>query len=381
MDRTLILTFSSELKDLVANEVISLGATLLEQKPKAIYCTVDEKTFYKIHLRSSLADQIHLFIKTFSGKSPEMIFDQVRRIRWHEWIHVDKEFSLQFSSEQPRPQQEKVFKKIIEGIRDSVKHYAGKDIKYCANCDTTIVVHQDAQSKITLSLNTSGRSLHKRGYRQKGHLAPLKENKARALLHWANYDGIVPLWDPFCGSGTIVIEAAYIAMDKATHIHRTKGNFGFEHLPLFDKQLWREAQDEARLEKKEFSAFIRGSDIDGPILTQAKENALRARVERNIKWEQLDFFSSLEGNENGVPTTSPGLIVSNLPYNKRLDLDDDQLFYKKLGDHLKKHFSGWRACFLVPKDSPWKLIGLKPKMKREMSNGAIECFFICFDLW
>ena len=181
-----------------------------------------------------------------------------------------------------------------------------------------------------------------------------------------------------CGSGTIVIEGASMALGKAALIHRKKGEFGFERLPFFNRELWREVQDEARADKKNApeSQFF-AADIQPKYIEAAKENALRARVERYLNFSTGDFFKEPAPAEKG-------LLVTNLPYGERISgsFDGDQTaFYKAIGDKLKKDYAGWRAALLVAEDSPWKSIGLKPTRRISMMNGSIEVRLVVFDLY
>lgn len=220
--------------------------------------------------------------------------------------------------------------------------------------------------------------MHKRGYRSDRHPAPIKETLAAALLKMLNYTGDKPLFDPMCGSGTIVIEGASMALNKAALIHRKKGDFGFERLPFFNKTLWRLVQEDARKEKSDdLTAPVFAADINPKFIEAAKENALRARVERYIQFSVGDFFAE-------PAPADGGLLVCNMPYGERIkgaEADDEVGYYKAIGDKLKKDYSGWRAALLVAEDSPWKLIGLKPTKRIALLNGSIPVRLVVFDLY
>jgi len=232
------------------------------------------------------------------------------------------------------------------------------------------------KGRATISLRTSGETLHKRGYRLPGHTAPLKETVAATLLHVLQFDGSTPLYDPMCGSGTIVIEAAMMALGKACLIHRKKDGFAFEKLLNFDRHLWRQVQEDLREGKKQELPYpIYASDKEEDFVELAKKTALRARVERYLTCFPADFFS----------TTAPcesGLMVSNLPYGDRLQAEGGlESFYEKIGDHLKKAYKGWKVAFLVGADSPWKSIGLKPQKKVPLVNGSIPVLLLIYDIF
>jgi putative N6-adenine-specific DNA methylase len=220
--------------------------------------------------------------------------------------------------------------------------------------------------------------MHKRGYRSDKHPAPIKETLAASMLKLLNYDGSKPLYDPMCGSGTIVIEGVSMAMNKAALIHRKKGDFGFERLPFFNKNLWRDVQEDARQEKAEAppAAFF-ASDISPKFIEAARENALRARVERYIEFNTGDFF------ELPAPAKE-GLLICNLPYGERIKgvgSEDPIEFFKAIGDKLKKDYTGWQAALLVAEESPWKFIGLKPSRRIPLSNGSIPVKLVVFNMY
>ncbi|MCX6125831.1 MAG: THUMP domain-containing protein, partial [Proteobacteria bacterium] len=337
-----------ETKDVLVSELKSLGATEIDPQFKAVHFKVDERGFYEAHLRLRTASRLLKIIKIFSAKDERMLFDQARRIPWADVLVSDSTFVIEGvpgeRGEDVMPANT-ISKRIREALQAWFLHKEDKkplvnledpDVALCAFV---------RGGKCILSVDTSGKSMHKRGYRSDRHPAPIKETLAAAVLKLLNYDGSVALYDPMCGSGTIAIEGCSMAMNKAALIHRKKGEFGFERLPFFNKELWREVQDSAREEKTTIlSCPVFASDIETKFVEAARENALRARVERYISFSVGDFFDK--------PAPAPeGLLVANLPYGERLKTsghEDSLAFYKAIGDKLKKDYSGWRAALLVP---------------------------------
>lgn len=228
-----------------------------------------------------------------------------------------------------------------------------------------------------LSLDTSGKSLHKRGYREPGHPAPLKETLAAAILSFAGYDGSQAFLDPMCGSGTLAIEAAMMAVRKAPHIHRRKGEFRFEWLKDFDRALWRAVQDRVRAEKLATPpAPVVASDIDERYVEMARKSALKARVERYVTFGTRRF-------QDVVPPAERGILATNLPYGDRIGgtEGDIQRLYGEVGDTLKRRFSGWHAAILAAEASPYKAIGLRPSRSIRLMNGSIPCRLLLFELY
>ena len=232
--------------------------------------------------------------------------------------------------------------------------------------------------RLTISVDSSGKSLHKRGFKAADHPAPIKETLAASILDLVGYDGSQVVYDPMCGSGTIAIEASYISLNKAPLIHRKKGEFSFENFADFDNKLWREVQDTVRSEKLEDpKAKVFASDISPKYIEMAKANALKARVEKFINFKQENFLDS-------KPPAPEGIMICNLPYGERIGsggIKDLKEFYSALGDHLKQNYSGWKVGFLTALDSPHKFIGLKPSRKIPIKNGSIECRLFIYELY
>jgi putative N6-adenine-specific DNA methylase len=239
------------------------------------------------------------------------------------------------------------------------------------------VVAHLANGRCMLSLDTSGKSLHKRGYRESGHPAPLKETLAAAILILAGYDGAQPFLDPMCGSGTLAIEAAMIAVNKAPQIHRKKGEFNFEWLKSFDRDLWRTTQERVRAEKRAAPlAPVVAADINPVFVAMAQKSALDARVEKYMTFRTERF-------QDAEPPAEHGLLVTNLPYGDRIGGSEGDMrqLYEEVGDTLKRKFSGWQAAILVAAASPYKAIGLKPRRTYPLMNGSIPCKLLLFELY
>jgi putative N6-adenine-specific DNA methylase len=266
---------------------------------------------------------------------------------------------------------------VREGIRGAFGRGDGAVPPVDTDAPKVVVVAHVARGRCMLSFDTSGKSLHKRGYREQGHPAPLKETLAAAILQFAGYDGSQPFLDPMCGSGTLAIEAAMIAVRKAPQIHRKKGEFHFEWLTDFDRALWRATQERIRAEKLEAPpALVVASDIRADFVEMARKSALKARVEKYVQFEVARV-------QDVVPPADSGLLVTNLPYGDRIggtDADVRQL-YEEVGDTLKQRFAGWRAAILAAAASPYKAIGLRPSRTITLMNGSIPCKLLLFDLY
>jgi putative N6-adenine-specific DNA methylase len=376
----LIATCPEETKPALVHELEALGDADLIPGFRAVSFEATEELFYELHLKLRTASRILRVIKDVPAKSPQMLYSQARRIHWCELFDVRHGFrveSLGADAEGGGMPPRQVITQVRESIRDVFNREQGCAPPVDPADPRVVVVAHLANGRCMLSLDTSGKSLHKRGYREPGHPAPLKETLAAAILIMAGYDGSQAFVDPMCGSGTLAIEAAMIAVRKAPRIHRKKGEFYFEWLQDFDRPLWRAVQDRVRAEKLEAPpAPVVASDIDAGYVAMARKSALKARVERYISF-------STQRLQDAEPPAERGLLVTNLPYGDRIGSreGDMRLLYEEVGDTLKRKFYGWRAALLAAESSPYKEIGLKPSRTIPLMNGSIPCRLLIFELY
>jgi putative N6-adenine-specific DNA methylase len=376
----LVATCPEETKPALEMELEALGARNLSPGFRAIEFDADDALFYELHLKLRTASRILRVLKEVPAKSPPMLHSQARRIRWHDLFDAQHGFmveSLGADAEGGGMAPRQVITQVREAILDEFERSVGRRPKVDVVEPKIVVVAHLADGRCMLSLDTSGKSLHKRGYRESGHPAPLKETLAAAILQFAGYDGTQAFLDPMCGSGTLAIEAAMIAVRKAPRIHRKKGEFYFEWLKSLDRELWRATQDRVRAEKLEAPPSpVVASDIDPKFVAMAQKSALKARVEKYMTF-RTGRFQDIE------PPAESGLLVTNLPYGDRIGGTEGDIrqLYEEVGDTLKKRFAGWRAVILAASNSPYKAIGLKPERSIALMNGSIPCRLLFFELY
>jgi putative N6-adenine-specific DNA methylase len=376
----LVATCPEETKPALEMELEALGATNLSPGFRAVEFDADDALFYELHLKLRTASRILRVLKDVPAKSPPMLHSQARRIHWHELFDAQHGFmveSLGADTEGGGMAPRQVITQVREAILDEFERSVGRRPQVDVVEPKVVVVAHLANGRCMLSLDTSGKSLHKRGYRESGHPAPLKETLAAAILQFAGYDGTQAFLDPMCGSGTLAIEAAMIAVRKAPRIHRKKGEFYFEWLKSLDRELWRATQDRVRAEKLEAPpAPVVASDIDPKFVAMAQKSALKARVEKYMTF-RTGRFQDIE------PPAERGLLVTNLPYGDRIGGTEGDIrrLYEEVGDTLKKRFAGWRAVILAAANSPYKAIGLKPERSIALMNGSIPCRLLFFELY
>jgi putative N6-adenine-specific DNA methylase len=338
-----LATCPEETKQVLLQELLALGVTNVEQLYRGIAFDADLYTGYKAHLWLRTASRIQKVVARFPLSQPPAI-------DWTQWLLPRVPFKVS-----PIPAESDV-----SWLASSI---AAQGFTLDADSDSAAnVIVYIRHGEVTLGLDSAGRALHKRGWRTQGHPAVLKETLAAALLLLAGYDGSEPLLDPMCGSGTIAIEGAYIALHKAPLIHRGKDDFAFEHQAGFDRALWRKAQDEARNAKLAQPPFpIFASDIREAFVKLAQQTALRARVEKHMQFSTGSFFSI-------DPPASSGLVIANLPYGERIH----QTSLREVGNTLRGKFASWRAALLVPRGAPLGELRIQPRKVFDLMNGALE---------
>ncbi|MCC7074345.1 MAG: hypothetical protein IT383_23770 [Deltaproteobacteria bacterium] len=362
-----IATCPHETVDVLAAELRDLG--IRDQQPlhRGIAFATDLETAYRAHLCLRTASRMQRVVAEFAAPDPETLRAELRKIEWPEWLRAHRPFTVVPTLTDP-PSQALGEATVIASIAESVRTgaFSKSAPTFCADADNAItVVAFLRQGRCVLGLDTAGRALHKRGWRMTGHPAVLKETLAASILLLAGYTGQEPLLDPMCGSGTIAIEAAYLALNKAPLIHRGKDDFALEHLAGFDRALWRRVSDELRAAKRNvLPAPIYASDIRPEYVEVARSSALRARVEKYLELSSKPF-------QDWHPPSASGLLVANLPYGERIGAGALSTLYREVGDVIKTRFPGWRIALLVAADAPLHLLALTTKQEISLMNGAL----------
>lgn len=361
------------LEDVLANELISLGADNLEIGKRMVSFEGNRELLYKANINCRTAMRILVPIHTFKAQNSDDIYKEVKSLDWRKYMTEKSTFAIDsvvFST--IFTHSKFVAYRTKDGIADFfTKKIGERPSVSTANPDILINVHI-AHDRCTISLDSSGESLHKRGYRVAQTEAPLSEVLAAGMILKTGWKGECDFVDPMCGSGTLLIEAAMIALNIPPGVYRKK--FAFERWPDFDKELFEELYNDDSNEK-EFSHIIYGSDISGQAIAIASENIKSAGLSQYIKLE----VKAIQNYEKAP--SEEGILITNPPYGERLKTGDLFKLYESIGERLKHAFMGYTAWILSSEKELFHKIGLKPASKLRLLNGALDCEFRKYEIF
>ena len=356
-------TFSG-LEDVLAKEVKRIGGKNVRRGKRAVFYDGDLELIYRsnYHLRAAL--RILKEIEHFNFKNVDQFYLKCKKIKWQNYFTVDQNFVINSVVVNSRDFRNSMFAslKVKDAIADYFRENFGKRPSVDTdNPDIIINVHI-FQDNCTLSIDSSGESLHKRGYRVKQGEAPLNEVLAAGMIYISGWLGNSDFMDPMCGSGTLPIEAAMIAQNIPAAKFRKE--FAFQLWNDFDPLLWEKVTEP--VERREFRHKIYASDISGSNLLNAQTNARRALVFNKIQFACTDF-KDLNINLNNAT------ILTNPPYGERLRENDLDGLYSMIGERLKHQYAGNSAWILSSAFESLKFVGLKPSERIDLFNGPLKC--------
>ncbi len=361
-------------EELAAAELMTLGIN--DAKPGkggVAFCT-DRSGLYRANLWLRTASRVLVQLAIFPCSSPAELYAGVHALPWQELITPDMTLAVDCSlRDSTLTHSGFVALKTKDAVVDRIREACGSRPNVdTASPDVRINVHLHKNS-CTISLDSSGDSLDRRGYRLERNEAPLRETLAAAVVALTGWDGSVPLADPMCGSGTIPVEAALMAAHIPPGLNR---RLGFQRWLDFDSVLWDRicAEAEERIRRLPVG-LITGYDLDNRALLLAGRNAAKAGLEGQIHF----FHAALQEFR---PEGDKGVVILNPPYGKRLGEDDDlRELYCQIGDVMKKYCRGWTGYVLTGNLELAKYIGLKASRRHVLFNGAIECRLLKYDLY
>ncbi len=358
----------------LARELRNLGAQNVREGVRNVKFRGDKGFMYKANVALRTAIRILVPIETFMISNEDDLYNNLSKVSWEKYLDADSTMAIHSSVHS------EIFTNshyVSLRSKDAVVDYFRKKYQKRPNIDTK---HPDVQfdmhiqnNTCTLSLDSSGDSLHKRGYRTDTNIAPINEVLAAGLVLLTGYDGTQNFVDPMCGSGTILIEAAMIANNIPANINRPE--FSFEKWKDFDQELFDLIHDSLLKKIRNTDKKIIGFDKAPSAIRKAQGNIENASLEEFIKIERKNFFEELSPVEGNV------ILVFNPPYGERLTVNVP-VFYGQIGDTLKQHYTDTSAWLITSDfESGLKSVGLRTSRKIKVYNGKLECRFVKYEMY
>lgn len=352
------------LEEILARELIELGANEVQIGRRMVSFEGDKELLYRTNFCCRTALRILKPIKDFKAKSPDEVYEQIKKIDWTKYLPEKKTFAIDAVVNSETFTHSKF---VSYRVKDAiVDYFTEKELPRPSvrinNPDIQIHLHI-SHNDCTLALDSSGESLHKRGYRTEETEAPLSEVLAAGMILKTGWKGESNFVDPMCGSGTLLIEAALIALNIAPGIFRNK--YAFEKWDDFDQGLFDQiSSDDSR--EREFKFKCYGSDISPAAISAATKNVKNAGLSQYIELKVMDFRKMTE-------SPGEGILITNPPYGERINPRDLMDMYSMIGERLKHVFTGYDAWIISSNLQGFDKIGLKPASKTKLINGALDC--------
>lgn len=362
------------LEGVLEEELKELGATHTKQLKRAVAFEGDLEFLYKANLHLRTALRILHPLGSEIVRNQKELYNFAKSINWLRWFSPEQTFSISANVFNAPAFNNSAFValKVKDAVVDQFRDIKGKRPSVDKeNPDVRIDVHI-YKDKCTISIDSSGESLHRRGYRSSGHRAPLNEVLAAGMIMLAGWDKKETLIDPFCGTGTILVEAGLYACNIAPNIKRKV--FGFFYWKNFDEKLWEGVWLDARGNERRSDVMLIGTDVSPKVIDYTRDHVTNAKLDDNVRLMVKKF-------EHMVPPTSGGMVITNPPYGERLDRVEVEELYGVIGDKLKQDYAGYTAWIISSVEKFNKYIGLRPSKKLVLFNGGLECKYLKYELY
>ncbi|AJR03959.1 THUMP domain-containing class I SAM-dependent RNA methyltransferase [Siansivirga zeaxanthinifaciens] len=360
-------------EDLLANELTQLGAQHVKKGVRNVSFTGDKGFMYKCNLALRTAIKILKPIHSFHVNNEKDLYNKIYAMDWSQYLKPSGTLAIDatihttlFSHSLFIAQKTK--DAIVDKFRDTTGERPNVDLKFP---DLKVNVHVD-RNLCTISLDSSGDSLHKRGYKLATNIAPINEVLAAGLIMLSGWDGQSDFMDPMCGSGTMLIEAAMIACNIPPNLMRKE--FAFERWSDWDVDLFEKIEESLLNKTRDFHYKIIGYDKAPSAVTKAKDNVKNAQLDDFIEIKHEDFFKTQKGGDNKLH------MVFNPPYGERLNIDME-MFYKNIGDTLKQNYPNTDAWFITSNLDALKFVGLRPSRKIQLFNAKLESRLVKYEIY
>ncbi len=361
------------LEPLLAEELNALGARQVNPLARAVEFEGDKRLMYRANLELRTALRILKPIESFRARNEDQLYRMIQKIDWSQYMKVQDTLAIDaVTNSKFFTHSQYVALKSKDAIVDQFRKSTGRrpNVKlHAPSLRINIYLNHD---ECAVALDSSGDSLHKRGYRVDSLEAPINEVLAAGMVLLTGWQRDCAFVDPMCGSGTILFEAATLAHHMAPQLQRDY--FGFKQWPDFEEGLWEEVLAEAKKKVTGFEYGLYGFDKDFKAVRIAQHNAEAAGLQDKVQIARRPF-------ERLEAPAEEGLIVMNPPYDERLVKKDIESFYEMIGDRLKQAFTGYEAWILSANKSALKRVGLRPSQKMQLYNGSLECKYQKYELY
>lgn len=360
-------------EDILVKELSQLGAQNIVTGTRSVSFWGDKGFMYKANLSLRTALKILKPIHTGKVFNDKSLYDEIQKIDWSQYMNEHQSFVVDVTLySEVFNQSMFVALKTKDAIVDQFRDATGKRPNIDKDFpDLRVHIHID-RDQCTVSLDTSGDSLHHRGYRTATNIAPINEVLAAGILILSGWEGKSDFMDPMCGSGTMLIEAAMIACNIPPNINRKE--FAFERWQDWDPELFEKIVDSLMTKARDFHYKIIGYDKAPSAVSKAITNVQNANLEEYITIERQDFFDTQK------TTQGPLQMVFNPPYGERLDIDMER-FYREIGDTFKQHYPNTKAWFITANLEALKFVGLRPSRKIKLFNGKLETRLLQYEIY
>jgi putative N6-adenine-specific DNA methylase len=368
-------TVARGLENIAAQELKNLGAINVNPDFTGVHFEGDKSLLYRVNLWGRTIFRVLKPIREIKSDNAQQLYNNVHNIDWEEYLTNKQTFAVRCTGSNPNLNHThftalQIKNAIIDRQRKNTGIRSSIEVK-----DPDVLINAHIQkNRCILSLDSSGESLHRRGFREAMGLAPLKETLAAALLDMTEWNPDLAFFDPMCGSGTLPLEATLKALNIAPGLYRQR--FGFQTWLDFDASIWENLVIEAKKSQiSDLKAPIWGSDYAAEIIEQAYTNSVRGGLNKQVKFSQKELSAIEAPAEKGV-------IICNPPYGKRMnEVEELSPLYKKLGDIFKQRFRGWTAYILTGNKELAKKVGLKASRRISVYNGSLPCTLLQYELY
>ena len=372
-DYNFVVTTLFGLEDILADEIRSIGGRDIKILNRAVNCTGDLGFMYKCNFLLRTAVKVLVPIEMVRFRDDTSYYKAIKKINWPDIFGIEKTFAIQVSGQSIMFRNtmyaaQKAKDAIVDCFRDA--HNGDRPSVDAKFADVAISIHLN-NHEAEIYLNSSGDSLHRRGYREQPGLAPLSEVLAAGILALTKWNGGKIFFDPMCGSGTFLIEAAMLASKIPAGVFRQ--NFGFTNWTDYNEELFNTIRDGAMKRAIEYEGKIMGRDHSAGALEAARANITKSMFDDLISLRKGDF------TQEDAPAQT-GILVMNPPYNRKVESDNERL-YAEIGQTLKHKYMGWEVYIFTADIESIKHIGLKPTWKKKLYNGPLESFLLKYDMF